>query len=285
MEEATIFQYITNYGRQAFLLRFFFLLIVLVLPLSGCNQTRFSIKKPLADNSIGECVVLIHGLARTYRAMESMQEALTDAGYHTVNLGYPSTEKDIETIAKEYAPGAINLCQKFNPKAIHFVTHSLGGIVLRKSLAENRPALLGRVVMLSPPNRGSAVTDKLQDWWFYKWLNGPAGQELHTGQDSMPNRLGPVDYPVGVITGDQYAFFDAWFSSILPGKDDGKVSVDRAKVDGMRDFLVVHKSHPFIMNSSYVQKETLHFLQYGIFKHGEPLSPASGSDWFSFQSK
>ena len=258
----------------------------LILPLSGCSKTYISIKKPSAENSNGECVVLLHGLARTYRAMDSMQETLTEAGYHTVNLDYPSTGKDIETLAEEHFSEAIDQCRQFRPKAIHFVTHSLGGIVLRKSLVENRPPLLGKVVMLSPPNSGSAVTDKFQDWWFYKWLNGPAGQELHTGRDSMPNRLGPVDYPVGVIAGDQYAFFDVWFSSILPGKDDGKVSVERAKVDGMRDFLVVHESHAFIMNSRYVQMETLHFLKHGVFKHKkEPLSPVSGSDWFSFQSK
>ncbi len=230
--------------------------------------------------------MLMHGLARTYRAMNSMQETLTEAGYHTVNLGYPSTKKDIETIADEHFPEAMAQCRQFSPTAIHFVTHSLGGIVLRKAIREKRPAELGRVVMLSPPNRGSAVTDTLKDWWFYEWLNGPAGQQLHTGHDSVPNQLGPVDYPVGIITGDRYAFFDIWFSYILPGKDDGKVSIEQTKVDGMSDFLVVHESHPFIMDSRYVQEETLYFLQNGVFKHfKEPLPPISGSDWFSFPSK
>ncbi len=228
----------------------------------------------------------MHGLARTYHAMDNMQESLTEAGYHTVNFGYPSTEKDIATLAKEHFPEAIAMCRQFNPKAIHFVTHSLGGIVLRKNFVENRPPLLGKVVMLSPPNHGSAVTDQLQGWWFYEWLNGPAGQELHTGSDSMPNLLGSVAYPVGVITGDRYAFFDVWFSHILPGKNDGKVSVESAKVDGMSDFLIVHESHSFIMDSRYVQAETLHFLRHGVFKHEKKtFSPVSGSDWFSFQSK
>ncbi len=286
LEGLIIFQYFCYHGRRVVFLSFFALCAFFILPFSGCSKTFISIKRPSADNSTGECVVLLHGLARTYHAMESMQETLTKAGYYTVNLGYPSTEKNIATLAKEHFPEAITKCRQFNPKAIHFVTHSLGGIVLRKSLVENRPSLLGKVVMLSPPNRGSAVTDKLQGWWFYEWLNGPAGQELHTGSDSMPNRLGPVAYPVGVITGDRYAFFDTWFSYILPGKDDGKVSVESAKVDGMRDFLVVHESHPFIMNSRYVQAETLYFLRHGVFKHKKKsLSPVSGSDWFSFQSK
>ncbi len=140
--------------------------------------------------------------------------------------------------------------------------------------------------MLSPPNRGSAAVDFLRSWKIYQWLNGPAGQQLSTDPDSVPNQLGPVDYPVGIITGDRYAFFDGWLSRILPGKDDGKVSVERAKLEGMSDFLVVHESHPFIMDSVYVQDETVHFLKNGTFKHQkDPLPPVSGADWFSIQSK
>lgn len=157
---------------------------------------------------------------------------------------------------------------------------------MRQYLAETRPENLGRLVMLSPPNRGTAVVDKLKEWWLFKWINGPAGQQLSTAADSVPNQLGPVDYPTGVITGDRYAFFDAWFSSFIPGEDDGKVSVERAKVEGMADFLVVPESHPFIMNGAYVQAETVYFLSHGEFKHrrDEPLSVV-GADWFSLPSK
>jgi triacylglycerol lipase len=218
--------------------------------------------------------------------MNSMQEALSREGYHTVNLNYPSTRKNIETIAEENFPQALDGCQQFSPTAVHFVTHSLGGIIIRKALKENRPAKLGRVVMLSPPNRGSTLVDVLKDWWLYGWLNGPAGQQLSTAADSLPNRLGPANYPVGIITGDRYAFFDAWLSRLIPGVDDGKVSVERTKLDGMTDFLVVHETHPFIMNSEYVQSETIHFLKHGIFKHHqEPLPPPSGADWYSLPSK
>ena len=231
-------------------------------------------------------MILLHGLARSYRAMASMQETLTTAGYYTVNLGYPSTKQDIQTIAEEHFPKALTQCREFSPSSIHFVTHSLGGIVLRQAVKNNRPPELGRVVMLSPPNRGSAVADRLKNCWFFNWLNGPAGQQLSTADDSVPNQLGPVDYPVGIITGDRYFFIDAWFASIIPGKDDGKVAVERAQVDGMSDFLVVHESHPFIMNSHYVQRETLHFLQNEVFKHQkDPLPPVSGADWFALPGK
>ncbi len=256
----------------------FLLTAFVIFQLVGCNKNAVSIKKPPIDKSIGECVVLLHGMGRTLHSMDDMQEALVEAGFHTVNFSYPSTTKNIESIAKGYFPLAFDQCLQFAPKVVHFVTHSLGGIVLRKAVKDNRPPKLGRVVMLSPPNHGSAVVDTIGDWWFYEWLNGPAGQQLSTASDSVPNQLGPVDYPVGIITGDRHAFFDSWFSSVIPGEDDGKVSVEGAKLEGMSNFLVVHQSHPYIMNADNVQRETIHFLKHGKFSNQEGrLSSVSSS--------
>ncbi len=277
---------------QVFCRKFILLLRVLILCLPvatllcGCSRTAISIQTPADKNALGQCVVLIHGLARTHRSMEEMQDRLTSDGYHTVNIGYPSTSKNIQQIANESFPAALEQCLQFQPSSIHFVTHSLGGIVLRTVFKDLKPEKLGRVVMLSPPNQGSVAADELKDWWFYEWLNGPAGQQLTTDEDSHPNQLGPVDYPVGIITGDHYYFFDFWLSSIIPGPDDGKVSVVNARVDGMSDFLVVHETHPFIMDAEYVQDETLYFLKNGKFKHHKnPLPPVSGLDWFSYPSE
>jgi pimeloyl-ACP methyl ester carboxylesterase len=197
--------------------------------------------------------------------MDKMQAALTRAGYHTINLDYPSRKKDIKSIAAEEIPVALEQCRRFHPTAVHFVSHSLGGIVTRMAIKQNRPEKLGRVVMLSPPNRGSRVVDHLKKCRYYLWFNGPAGQQLSTTEDSIPNRLGPVDYPVGIITGDRQAFFDQWLSSYLDSPNDGKVSIENAKVDGMADFMVVHESHSFIMNSEIVQRKTVHFLRHGTF--------------------
>lgn len=235
--------------------------------LIGCGTRSYSIKQPPPEKAVGECVILLHGMGRTYHSMDKMQAALTRAGYHTVNLDYPSRKEDIESLAANYPPLALELCRQFNPGAIHFVTHSLGGIVSRAAIKQNRPAKLGRVVMLSPPNRGSSVVDHLKDRWYYAWLNGPAGQQLATAQDSVPNQLGPVNYSVGIITGDRHAFFDKWLLSYFNGANDGKVSVEQAKLDRMADFLVVHQSHPYIMNSEYVQFETIQFLKTGGFAH------------------
>ncbi|AGF77212.1 hypothetical protein UWK_00631 [Desulfocapsa sulfexigens DSM 10523] len=262
------------------------LIFFAVMIASGCSRTGISIQKPASATALGECVVLVHGMGRTFRSMAEMQERLVVAGYHTVNLGYPSTRLSIEEIVSDNVPAALEQCQQFQPSSIHFVSHSLGGIILRAVLKEQRPANMGRAVMLSPPNHGSAVADSLKDWWFYRWINGPAGQQLTTDSASFPNQLGPVEYPVGVIAGDRYIFFDFWLSSIIPGPDDGKVSVLNARLEGMRDFLVVHETHPFIMNSEYVQDETLYFLKNGTFRHlKKPPQAVSGSDWFSFPSK
>jgi hypothetical protein len=129
--------------------------------------------------------------------------------------------------------------------------------------------------MLSPPNRGSEVTDNLRDNPLYRWLNGPAGQQLGTGPGDLPGRLGPVDYPVGVITGNRHSFFDAWLATLIPGEDDGKVAVERAKVAGMTDFLVVPYTHPFIMEKKEVIAQTLYFLRHGRFYRSAPETPGS----------
>ena len=197
-----------------------------------------------------------------------MQKTLVKAGYHTVNLDYPSARKSIEELAVDYIPPAIRKCNGYRPAKIHFVTHSLGGIIVRAALKDDKPVNLGGVVMLSPPNGGSEVADVLKDRWYYLLLNGPAGQQLSTAVDSLPNRLGPVDYPVGIIAGDRYAFYDWWFSRFFHGANDGKVSVESTRLEGMVDFMIVHNSHSFIMNSERVRRETVYFLQHGCFSHG-----------------
>ena len=121
--------------------------------------------------------------------------------------------------------------------------------------------------MLSPPNQGSELADILKQWKPYQMVMGPSGQELGTDPQSTPNLLGSVNYELGVITGD--VSFNPVSSLLIPGPDDGKVSVSRARVAGMKDFLVVNHSHTFIMNSSEVAEEVMSFLKTGAFLHSE----------------
>lgn len=239
------------------------LLLVMMVAASDLARARQPGDTPRGAGS--ECVILLHGLGRTYRSMNGMERALAAAGYSTANIDYPARKQRIEELARRYLPAALERCAHQGATAIHFVTHSLGAILLRYYLTQERPANLGRVVMLSPPNQGSEAADLLRDETWYRKLNGPAGQQLGTDARGLPAQLGPVDYPVGVITGNRTAFFDAWLSRAIPGEDDGKVAVERAKVEGMADFLVLPYAHPYIMNVDEVIAQTIHFLRTGAF--------------------
>ncbi len=210
-----------------------------------------------------ECVILLHGLAKTENSMLKMELYLMNQGFHVVNIGYPSRKKNIQTLSEEAVGQAINQCNKVNDSKIHFVTHSMGGILVRYYLDANKIVNLGRVVMLSPPNQGSEAVDKLKDLSLFRWIGGPAGGQLGTDNESLPNKIGPPDYEVGIITGDKT--INPILSLLIPGEDDGKVSVERARLMGMKDFLVVHKAHPFIMNDEDIINQVIYFIENGVF--------------------
>ena len=196
--------------------------------------------------------------------MRKIEQALRAEGYDVLNIDYPSRQMKIEPLAHSVIPGAVEQCRRQRVEKIHFVTHSMGGILVRSYLQRETIDELGRVVMLSPPNQGSEIVDKLSWVPGFKLWNGPAGLQLGTDAESVPNKLGAVDYPVGIITGNKSI---NWILSLLiPGPDDGKVSIERAQVEGMTDFLVVSWPHPLIMQSPRVIEQVRYFLQHGQFK-------------------
>jgi pimeloyl-ACP methyl ester carboxylesterase len=217
-----------------------------------------------------DIVVLLHGLGRTTKSMDYMANRLTVAGYKVVNLSYPSRKEKIETLV-DILHKEMQACCLEKSTRLHFVTHSLGGILVRGYLSNNRPENLGRVVMLSPPNKGSDVVDYFEEYSLFKYFFGPAAAELGTGQDSFPNRLGPADFEVGIITGNRT--IDPISSWIIDGDDDGKVSVEQAQLEGMADFMVVQVSHAYIMENQDVVNEVIYFLQNGRFSLTEMLEP------------
>jgi len=222
------------------------------------------VEQPQVTTS-GDYVILLHGLARSNRSMRKLEKHLTNHGYRVINVDYPSTKYPIEYLAENVLSEAVSSCDSIPETKIHFVTHSMGGIIVRYFLKHYGIANLGRVVMLSPPNQGSELVDHLKDSVIFKKRNGPAGQQLGTDTDSLPLKLGPVDFELGVITGDRS--FNPVSSMILPGPDDGVVSVARAKVKGMSNFIVMPNTHTFIMKSKKVIRQVLHFLEHGEFVH------------------
>jgi pimeloyl-ACP methyl ester carboxylesterase len=212
-----------------------------------------------------EYVVLLHGLCRTSRSMEPMRKALVQAGYCVTNLDYPSRTATIEELGESVVGSALADCRARGAARIHFVTHSLGGILVRSYFARHSAHDLGRVVMLGPPNQGSEVVDRLGSWPLFSLINGPAGRELGTSPGSLPNRLGAPSFCVGIIAGNRS--IHRINSLLIPGPDDGKVSVERTKLSGMADHIVISATHPFIMRNRKVIHQTMEFLQNGKFDH------------------
>ena len=211
-----------------------------------------------------ECVVLLHGLMRSSTSMNPMQRELDAEGFLTANIDYPSREHEVEELAEIAVEKGLAACRaNETTERIHFVTHSLGGILVRQYLSTSEIPELGRVVMLGPPNQGSAAVDELEGVPGFDWLNGPAGRQLGKGEDSVPLALGPADFELGVIAGNRT--IDPITSSVLENPDDGRVSVEDTKLDGMADFVVVEHSHAFMMRMQRTIELTIEFLRNGNF--------------------
>lgn len=210
-----------------------------------------------------ECVIILHGMGRTSLSMFAIEWRLKEENYQVWNESYPSTSEKIPVLATRTINQGIEYCRSMGAPRIHFVTHSLGGILVRVFLQDHTIPELGRIIMISPPNKGSEVTDMLKDNFFYREFLGPAGQELGTGPEGLPNQLNEIEGEIGVITGNSSS--DPWFSPYIPGEDDGKVSVESAKLDEMADFLVVASGHTFIAMKSEVIDQVVYFLKNGSF--------------------
>jgi len=216
-----------------------------------------------------ELVVLLHGLGRSERTMAPLAAYLEEHGFRTENIGYASTKWPIRELT-ETLHEELQRCCLDADRRLDFVTHSLGGILVRAYVALYPPENMGRVVMLSPPNKGSELADAVRETWLADINPVPAVDELGTNPDSVPNLLGPVSFELGVITGDE-----SWHplgAIVIEGENDGVVSVESAQVEGMKTFLVAPTNHTFIMRDPEVAKQVVHFLRTGEFLgNGRPI--------------
>lgn len=238
------------------------LLFLLLLPAVAC-----------VGAAPGETVILLHGLGRTSWSLWRLEQALQADGYQVINITYPSRENSIEDLTRDYL-GPLIARQRAAPR-LHFVTHSMGGILLRCYLRDHAVPNLGRVVMLAPPNAGSELADRLKTTWLYRTVDGPAGQQL--GTTGLPSALGP--WPagageLGIIAGN--VSLNPVFSALLPGPNDGKVTVASTRLAGMQDFLIVPYSHTWLAWRSAVIDPIRAFLQSGRFHPPAPAAPGPG---------
>ncbi|MBA4037220.1 MAG: alpha/beta hydrolase [Bradyrhizobium sp.] len=208
-------------------------------------------------------VVLLHGISRTALSFRKMQVALERAGFATLNLDYASRRKPLEALAEDIHPAIQRFADRIDG-SVHFVCHSMGGLLARVYMARHRPKHLGRVVMLGTPNSGSEIADRLKNFGAYRAFFGPAGQQLGTKRDDAINALFPaLDYPVGIVAGNRS--IDPLAGTMLPKPHDGRVSVKNTVIDGMADHIVVDTSHPWLVRNSVAVAQTIAFLQDGTF--------------------
>ena len=247
-------------------------ILVALLTVLMSGESCFAAPAVTAQNTNSEYVVLLHGLIRTSSAMKRLEWAFEDKGYRVINITYPCTKLSIEDIASTTLAGILKKRIQDPTVKVHFVTHSLGGIVLREYLSNHPMINLGRVVMIAPPNHGSELVDQFRKWPFFEFFTGPAGQQLGTDPDSVPQRLGPARFDLGVIAGD--STLNPFYSMFIPGPDDGKVSVASTKLEGMDDFLIVHYSHTYLPWRKQVVKACVHFIEEGQFGPVPAFMPA-----------
>ncbi len=188
-----------------------------------------------------------------------------------MNVGYPSVEKDIESLS-DYLAEKLDeqaLWAPSSEKTVHFTTHSMGGLVLRTYLNKYKDDIpknkLGRVVMLAPPHGGSEIADLLKDFPVYQWIYGPAGQELTT--ETQSHIQTDVYYELGIIAGNkEWPYLIA--AHIIPNESDGRVALEKTRLEGMRDHITLSATHTFISWKPDTFKQIIHFLKHGEFYHG-----------------
>lgn len=218
------------------------------------------------NNSPKGVVILLHGLRRKSRSMAKMAAFFQDNGYITANINYPSTKKKIEDIAADHLAVAVEDIRNKYGKSIpsHFITHSMGGIIVRSYLQTASLPQGSRIVMLAPPNHGSEIVDKLRKFKWFKRIMGIAALQLSTDKDSVPNSLKRVSAEIGIIMGA--STIDPVSSKMLPSGNDGKVTIESARLEEMSDFLLITKvSHAFIMKNKIVMQQALYFVENGAF--------------------
>ena len=215
-----------------------------------------------------DIVVLLHGILRSKTDMLMLDKFLEKRGYDTINILYPSREMPLEDLTTFITDKIENNPAYSSSKTLNFVTHSMGGLLARYYIATHKPQNLGKVVMLGPPNTGSEFADFMHDNEIlgpvFRAIFGPASSQLKTDYQHID---GDIDYPLGVIAGSTSVNpLAPW---ILDGQHDGIVPVERTKIDGMTDHIIIPATHTFMMFNPKVMTQTLHFLEHGQFNRSQ----------------
>jgi len=199
-------------------------------------------------------IVLLQGMGRGRASLWVLDTRLRQAGYHVVSFPYSAHSKSIEGLAEDLVEF---IREHVKGAPYHLIAHSLGNLIVRTAFGTGLPPGLDRVVMLAPPNKAADLARALRDNKVYQWFTGASGQLL--GSEAFYAQLPVPTVEFGIIAGDRGQ------SVIFKEANDGVISVENTKLTGMKDWIAVHQSHNFIMNSRIVAALCVSFLENGVF--------------------
>ena len=214
----------------------------------------------------GDYVVLVHGLDWFRDTLQPTAGYLNGKGFETINVRYPSRKVAATCDAAEWLAQVIAEQCTDPKKKIHIVAHSMGALVVREYLSEQKPSRLGRVVLLAAPNQGTPLADALR-WKPLARMISPAAAacgKKYCQQSDKLNGPGVVDYAPGVLMGNQSGWFPM-LSVFIKGPDDGVVPVSSGRLDGMSDFRIVRTSHTAMPKNREALEDVNRFLRTGRF--------------------
>lgn len=242
------------------------LIFLSILLLNACSIQKSWTPESVAaiQNTGRDYVVLLHGLWRDSSNLDEFEAYFTSRGYQVLNLDYPSRRHSIPEIEALFIRPILKAVPLEESQRIHFVTHSMGGIVLRLYFENNSLPQAGRSVMISPPNHGSNWADLLEERESYRSIAGPAAYGLRTKNNRLLESLGPATFDLGIIAGNK-SYFNAE-NDLLPGEDDGMVAVESMKLEGMRDMIILHDHHRGLTRNKQAMQQAEHFIENGRFQ-------------------
>ena len=218
------------------------------------------------DGQAKELAILLHGILRSNLDMMPLEKYLSNAGYETLNIMYPSRQKSLEDLTDYIHEKIIAAPTYSKSKKINFVTHSMGGLITRYYIECYRPPNLGKVVMMGPPNSGSEFADWLTETKLlaplFEAIYGPAGQQLTTNHKHIDKK---ITYPLGIIAGNKS--INPLAPWILTGEHDGMVPIERTKIEGMKYHIIINATHSFMMFNKEVMHQVIEFLKNSHFDH------------------
>lgn len=223
----------------------------------------------------GHAVIYLHGIGRSSKSLRPIMNGIPDEGFTHIPFEYPSTRISLEQSAG-YLHSLIESLT--DVEKISFVVHSMGGLVVRRYLKDHRDPRLHRMVMIGSPNSGAELADMLKSSVLFRTIYGPAGQELVTNSTGTASPLPTPDFEFGIVAGGKND--GRGYNRLLPGDNDGTVTVNSARLVGAADFLLVPKIHAFLMSDETVIAAVRHFLKHGRFnpdRSPEPILPEPAS--------